>query len=199
MEAFVWDQRFVTGIDIVDEQHRRLVDITNRLGDVMLAGDAMSEGRLQVLFLELSGYAREHFRDEEVLMRETALDMRHIETHTMHHRQFVEQLAAMWRTRGAMKNPTETLHGFLSAWLAYHILGEDQSMARQIAQVSSGELPATAYDVESHVEDSATAALLKALGTLYHVLSEQNHDLAEANARLQREISAHHDDGRSAG
>ena len=188
MEAFVWDQRFVTGIEVVDEQHHRLVDITNRLGDVMLAGNAMSEGRMQVLFLELSTYAREHFHDEELLMRETGLDVRHIDTHTMHHHQFVEQLASMWRTRGAMKNPTETVHGFLSAWLAFHILGEDQAMARQIAQVRAGDSPTAAYEVTSHVEDNATAMLLNALGTLYHLLSEQNHDLAEANARLQHEI-----------
>lgn len=191
MEAFVWNQHFVTGIDIVDEQHHRLVDITNRLGDVMLAGDAMSESRLQVLFLELSGYAREHFRDEEELMREAGLDARHVETHTQHHHQFVAQLTEMWRTRGAMKNPTETVYGFLSAWLAFHILGEDQTMARQLARVKSGESPASAYEAESHAADKATAALLNALGTLYHVLSEQNHDLAEANARLQREIEAH--------
>jgi hemerythrin-like metal-binding protein len=191
MEAFVWDRRFITGIDVVDEQHHRLVDITNRLGDVMLAGDAMSDGRMQVLFLELSTYAREHFHDEEVLMRDMGLDARHIETHTMHHHQFVEQLASMWRARGAMKNSTETLHGFLSAWLAFHILGEDQVMARQIALVNAGEPPTFAYETTSRVEDNTTATLLDALGTLYHLLSEQNHDLAEANARLQHEIEAH--------
>lgn len=190
MEAFVWDQRFVTGIDIVDEQHHRLVDITNRLGDVMLAGDAMSEGRMQGLFFELSSYAREHFHDEEMLMREAGLDARHVETHASHHRQFVEQLATMWRARGAMTNPAETLHGFLAAWLAFHILGEDQVMARQIGLVKAGKTPAAAYEVASEIEDNATATLLKALGTLYHVLSAQNRDLAEANARLEREAEA---------
>jgi len=190
MEAFVWDQRFVTGIDVVDEQHHRLVDITNRLGDVMVAGDVVSGGRMQVLFLELSGYAREHFHDEEVLMREIGLDTRHIDTHTLHHHQFVEQLAAMWRTRGLMKNPTEILHGFLAAWLAFHILGEDHAMARQIAQIKAGESPVMAYESQLHVEDNATATLLDALGTLYHLLAQQNSDLAEANARLESAIEA---------
>lgn len=188
MEAFVWQPRFATGIDIVDEQHHRLMDITNRLGDVMLAGDAMSEGTMQLLFMELSGYAREHFHDEEVLMREAGIDPRHIELHTTHHHQFVEQLAAMWRSRGAMKNPTETVHGFLSAWLAFHILGEDQAMARQIALVQAGQSAPAAYEAQAAAEDSATATLLDAMGTLYHVLSEQNHELAEANDRLRREI-----------
>jgi hemerythrin-like metal-binding protein len=188
MEAFVWDQRFVTGIAVVDDQHHRLVDITNRLGDLMLAGGEMSEGKMQLLFMELSGYAREHFSDEESLMREAGLDPRHIAVHTKHHHEFVEQLAAMWRTRGAIRNPAETVHGFLSAWLAFHILGEDQAMARQIAFVQAGDSPAAAYKAQLYVEDSATATLLNALGTLYHLLSEQNRNLAEANARLEQEI-----------
>jgi two-component system, NtrC family, sensor kinase len=193
MEAFAWDQRFITGIEIVDAQHKRLVDIINRLGDAMLAGDPMSEGRLQILFLELSGYAREHFADEEQLMRDAGLDPRHIDAHTRHHHQFVEQLASMWRARAAMKNPAETLFGFLSAWLAFHILGEDQSMARQLALVESGDTAVIAYELESQPQDNSTAALLRALQTLYHVLADQNRDLAEANDRLQREIAAHRD------
>jgi two-component system, NtrC family, sensor kinase len=190
MQAFVWDQRFVTGIDIVDQQHHRLVDIINRLGEAMLAGDKMSEGQMQILFIELSGYAREHFSDEEQLMREAGLDPRHIDAHTSHHHQFVEQLASMWRARTAMKNPAETVLGFLSAWLAFHILGEDQSMARQLALVAAGESAVRAFEVESQPQDNSTAALLKALHTLYHVLAEQNRDLAEANDQLQRQIIA---------
>ncbi|MDP2810309.1 MAG: hemerythrin family protein [Rhodocyclaceae bacterium] len=193
METFVWDQRFVTGIDIVDQQHRRLVDIINRLGEVMLAGDTLSEGRMQIVFKQLSDYAREHFSDEEHLMREAGLDPRHIDAHKQHHHQFVEQLASMWRARGSMRSPAGTLHGFLTAWLAFHILGEDQSMTRQIALVNAGESATTAFEVESQPQDNSTDALLKALRTLYHVLSEQNRDLAEANDRLQREIAANRD------
>ena len=190
MEAFVWDRRFITGIESVDVQHKRLVDIINRLGDALLSNAPISEGRLQILFLELSGYAREHFADEEQLMRDGGLDPRHIDAHTRHHHQFVEQLAAMWRARAAMKNPAETLFGFLSAWLAFHILGEDQSMARQLALVEAGDSAAIAYELEAQPQDNSTAALLRALQTLYHVLAEQNRDLAEANDRLLREMAA---------
>jgi hemerythrin-like metal-binding protein len=195
MEAFVWDQRFVTGIEMVDRQHRRLVEIINQLGDVMLQGGELSEGRMQILFKQLSDYAREHFRDEEAMMREAGLDPRHIDMHTLHHHQFVEQLAAMWRARGAMKHPAETVFGFLSGWLAFHILGEDQSMARQLALIQSGGSAMAACEIEAQPEDNRTAALLNALRTLYHVLAEQNRDLAEANARLEREMAARQGSG----
>jgi hemerythrin-like metal-binding protein len=191
MEAFVWNRLFFTGIDIVDEQHRRLVDITNELGDLAVSGDPISEGRMQILFKQLSDYAREHFHDEEVLMREAGLDTRHIDQHIAHHHQFVEQLTAMWRGRGRMKHPAETIHDFLSAWLAFHILGEDQAMARQIARVKAGEAAAIAFELEAQPADSSAAILLQALQTLYHVLGEQNRELAEVNQRLLQEIAAH--------
>ena len=191
MEAFVWSPLFFTGIESVDTQHHRLVDITNELGDVALGGEEISEGRLQILFKALTDYAREHFQDEDDLMHASRLDSRHVEAHIKHHHQFVEQLLSMWRARGAMRHPAETIHDFLSAWLAFHILGEDQVMARQMARVKEGEAPEFAHEIESQPPDTATAALLRALHTLYHLLAEQNHELAETNERLQRELAAH--------
>lgn len=191
MDAFVWNQHFFTGIEVVDSQHHRLVDITNELGDVMLGGDEISEGRMQILFKQLADYAREHFHDEEALMRQVGLDARHVDLHVKHHHQFVEHLTSMWRARVAMKHPAETFHGFLSAWLAFHILGEDQVMARQMARVQAGESAAIAYELEMQAPDNSTAALLHALKTLFHLLAEQNHDLAEANQRLLKEIASH--------
>ncbi len=190
MEAFVWSSLFFTGIEKVDAQHHRLVDITNEIGDITLGAEEISEGRMQILFKQLADYAREHFHDEEVLMRQHGLDPRHVDAHIRHHHQFVEQLTSMWRARGAMRAPCETFHGFLSAWLAFHILGEDQVMARQIDRIKAGESAQLAYELESVPKDNSTAALLKALHTLYHLLSEQNRELAETNERLMRRMAS---------
>jgi two-component system NtrC family sensor kinase len=190
MEAFVWSSLFFTGIEKVDAQHHRLVDITNAIGDITLGAEEISEGRMQILFKQLADYAREHFHDEEVLMHQHGLDPRHVDAHIRHHHQFVEQLTSMWRARGTMKAPCETFHGFLSAWLAFHILGEDQVMARQIERIKAGESAQIAYELESVPKDNSTAALLNALHTLYHLLSEQNRELAETNERLIKRMAA---------
>jgi diguanylate cyclase with GGDEF domain len=44
-----------------------------------------------------------------------------------------------------MKDPKPTLPGFLVAWLSFHILGEDQAMATQIAAIRAGATPAATY------------------------------------------------------
>ncbi|MEW6164287.1 MAG: hemerythrin family protein [Pseudomonadota bacterium] len=193
METFVWNRHFFTGIELVDSQHRRLVEITNELGEVMRTGDEMSEGRMQILFKELADYAREHFHDEEGVMRKAGVDARHVEAHVGHHHQFVEQLTSMWRARTSMRHPAEVFHGFLSAWLTCHILGEDQVMARQMARIEAGESPEVAYELEKQPPDNGTAVLLDALRNVFHLLAEQNRDLAEAHQRLLKEIAAHRD------
>lgn len=188
MQAFVWDDRFVTGIEIVDHQHRHLVDVVNQVGDLLLGGSQVTEGAIQALFKQLADYAVQHFADEERLMKESSVDPRHAEVHIRHHKDFIQQVVAMWKSRATMKNPAEVLHGFLTAWLTFHILSEDQDMAHQIALVKAGKTPDVAFDLEHHQVDSSTSALLDALHKLYHVLSVTNQDLAESNVRLEEKV-----------
>jgi hypothetical protein len=41
VDAFVWTERFETGIEFVDRQHRQLVDTTNQLGELLLVGEGI--------------------------------------------------------------------------------------------------------------------------------------------------------------
>jgi len=188
MDAFVWNQRFVTGLDKVDEQHHHLVDVVNLVGD-MLVAEHSSEDDLQTIFKQLAEYARFHFAEEERLMDEVGIDPRHNKAHREHHAQFIEQVVQMWRSRATMGNPSEVLHGFLSSWLTFHILDEDQSMARQIAAIRAGASPEHAYGIEIQSGDNNVAALLGALHKLYHLLTLQNHELAETNLGLEQNVA----------
>ena len=189
MQTFVWDRHFTTGLELVDRQHRYLVDLINRLGESLVDG-TKDDNALQEIFTQLSDYARYHFAEEEGLMAEAAVSAEHIDSHRQHHSQFIEEISRMWKSRSAMNNPAETLHGFLAAWLGFHILGEDRAMARQIASIRTGVSPAAAYGLEAAAEDNATHVLLQAVGSLYHILSEQNRELAQANSRLEGRVAA---------
>ncbi|MDK9702730.1 MAG: bacteriohemerythrin [Sulfuritalea sp.] len=190
MEAFVWDQHFTTGLERVDQEHRQLVALINQLGEALIGGQVQDPESLQTIFGQLADYARQHFAEEERLMVETGVSPLHRDPHRRHHGEFVEQLSTMWASRNSMANAAETLHAFLRSWLGFHILGEDQSMARQIALIRGGKSPDRAYEeVHSVRGDNATAALLTALHNLYHVLSEQNRNLAAANFWLEERVA----------
>ena len=188
MDAFVWDTRFETGLATVDRQHHHLVELVNKVGDYLLASSG-DEAALESVFAELAAYATEHFAEEERLMAAAAIDSRHTLAHTQHHQDFVRQLGSMWRRRDQVSDPAAMLHGFLASWLTMHILGEDQIMARMIADIARGSKPAEAFEREAGQSENSVSALLDALHKLYHVLSAQNRDLAEANQSLEDKVN----------
>lgn len=190
METFVWDQNFITGLPQVDEQHHALVDLFNELNQSLFDSPNLADHNkvLDDIFQRLIEYTRVHFSEEEALMRDEGLEKRHIDAHKELHRSFVEQMNTMWSRRHEMSDPAETFVGFLVAWLGLHILGIDQSMARQINMIRSGCSPAEAFAHEQAWHDKGTQALLKMIGRLYHVLSEQNAELAQANLRLEERV-----------
>ncbi|MFY9326749.1 MAG: bacteriohemerythrin [Georgfuchsia sp.] len=189
METFVWNRHFTTGLEQVDQQHRFLVNLINRLGETLIEGGGQKSELLLATFTQLTDYARYHFAEEERLMQQYGVALRHREPHLRHHVRFIEQLSTMWNSRNAMTNPADTLHGFLRSWLGFHILGVDQSLARQITLIRKGTSPDQAYEIELAREDNATAALLQAMNNLYQVLSEQNRDLVAANLHLEERVA----------
>lgn len=186
METFVWSERFVTGEAGVDAEHRELVRIVNRVGS-MQAGEtdaAAFDGILD----ELIGYAANHFAHEEELMAGLACDPRHVERHAKIHRDFAEQVVNM-RAVAAGKADIEYLLRFLTNWLAYHILGTDQAMARQLADIRAGMSPAAAYVAEEgRIADPATASLLEAVNSLCGVLGGRNRALVDLNRQLEERV-----------
>ncbi len=188
MAAFVWNDVFVTGIDPIDRQHHQLVDLINRLSNSLADGGSVGETELAGTFDALRDYAQFHFAEEEKIMSESGVDSGYQEAHRDAHAQFIEQIASMWNSRRAMSNPSETILGYLSPWLAQHILGTDQSLARQIELIKSGQSPAQALLMQAHKEDPKAAILLHAMNDLYHALSRQNFDLAAANRSLEQRV-----------
>ncbi|MBI4692498.1 MAG: bacteriohemerythrin [Gammaproteobacteria bacterium] len=188
METFVWDRHFTTDLDTVDDQHHALVDLINRLGEHLVAGPA-DDTDLEAIFGQLAEYAIYHFAEEENLMAASGVDPRHVDEHKDLHRRFVNQVQSMWHARRTIATATTVLHEFLAAWLSFHILGEDQAMARQIKRIAEGESPGVAYAREADPVDNATTALLGALRNLYHVLSAQNDDLVIANRNLEQRVA----------
>ena len=168
MSAFVWEESFVTGLPSVDEQHRGLVALFNELNQSLFGGVSTTDAELETLFRHLTDYAQYHFADEEGLMGRANLDSRHIKAHCEEHAQFVEQVHSMWTARHILKLPAETIMGFLTSWLSLHILGVDQSMARQNA-----DLVAANAQLEARVQERTEA------------LERSNDELQQANEQLR--------------
>lgn len=189
MESFKWGKEFVTGIPKVDTQHRELVSMVNNFGKV-IAENTSTGDYLFTIFGKLAAYAREHFDTEEQLMGQVQVDARHIKSHIQQHADFVTDVSSIAESIDVDKpKDIRILLEFLIHWLAYHILGTDQNMARQIAQIQAGETSEAAYNNGEKEANSSTEPLVAALSGLFAIVSKRNKALGELNRTLEIRVA----------
>ncbi len=190
MESFCWNSNFLTGLQSVDEQHRRLVDLINRFSD-LLCENVVAFDDVGRLFDEVASYTQYHFQNEESLMIDVAIDPRHFAHHREAHQDFLKEVLLLHE--GMSEENLESakhLLEFLVNWLVYHILGTDQNMARQILSIQSGASSEQAYEKEERQSQSSTEPLLKALNNLFSQVSERNKTLLKLNESLEEKVAA---------
>lgn len=188
--SFSWNERYVTGIGEVDDQHRTLVDLINRLGALLTGSAGASAADIETLFGQLADYAVYHFREEEGLMHAAGIDVRHVALHCEAHASFLDEVTRMHD--GLLDgNPdaARLLLRFLTHWLAYHIFGQDQVMARQMRAVAAGATAEEAFLATEKDHDPATEALLGALNGLFRQVSDRNRELVALNQTLETRVA----------
>lgn len=187
LDAFIWSDKYATGLETIDAQHRGLVDRINAFGDLIARG--VAEGPVvSALLTDLVGYAHAHFFEEESLMMREGIDDRFLAQQQGQHQSFLTQVESMCAT--ASKDSSPALFRFLVGWLASHILGTDQQMARQLAHLSDGLSAAAAFEREYRPVDESSAVLLDAVDDLMHLIRARNEELERLNADLEQRVEA---------
>jgi len=190
IESFRWGPGFLTGIETVDRQHKKLVDLINRLGTLVSQGQTIDSPEVAAVYTELFDYAAHHFREEERTMLKGGIDPRHVSAHQAEHANFLSELAQLRDEAGPSRSDSlEPLLGFLVNWLAYHILGIDQSMARQLEAIGNGQDARAAHNGEKNQFSNESEPLVAALSGLFRLLSRRGRALREANRNLEQQVA----------
>ncbi len=185
MESFVWGEHFLTGLATVDKEHRHLINILNAFGTSLTENNLQNQD-VKRTFKKLAAYTQYHFTNEEILMQEMNVDSRHLEAHRVEHQNFVRDVQALMAGNYPDNiQVDQVLLTFLIQWVAYHILGSDQRMARQVIFIRNGLSPEDAFLEEKKKESAPTEALLTALKNLYQQVAQRNRALVELNASLK--------------
>lgn len=183
MPAFLWSSLFETGMPEVDAQHQQLVDLVNRLGDDVNSGDPL---RIDQALADLADYTVYHFRSEEGMMDAAGVAPAHADRHRTTHKRFVAQVVGWINRRQAGEDvQLGVLVEFLANWLVFHILGDDQSLGRQVRAIREGADPVQACADDRASEDPRTGILLSALRSLYAGLAVRNEELVSAQESLK--------------
>ena len=122
-----WQNSYALGLEEIDEQHKMLFDIMNRIWEgIVRNADATTIGSA---LEDLERYTVLHFTEEETFMR--SIGYPQIDAHVALHRRFVQKLTdAKAKPEQGDRTSLELLH-FLRDWLVNHILVEDKRYVTQ--------------------------------------------------------------------
>ncbi len=124
MTFFRWTDELALGIDVIDRQHRRLVDLIRSLHEDILDKRHTRESTAEVLE-ELFLYAAIHFREEERLMEECGYP--DIDNHRQEHVFFLNKIKDLdMKFRSGSVTVNMELMDFMKTWLQYHIKVTDR-------------------------------------------------------------------------
>lgn len=134
MEIFPWMNDYCVGIGQFDQEHKRLVELTNQLYSGVIDGNVAVVTPQVIAGLE--EYALNHMKHEEEVM--ASLNYPHRARHEAQHawfgkcvRDFRQQCEDLRGSIGIIDVARE-LSAFLKNWLAGHMRGEDQELGNYL-------------------------------------------------------------------
>ena len=132
MKDIVWDHVLSVGVDEIDDDHRRLVDIFNILNHSVMEGDAPEY--LAAVLEELINCTAWHFSHEERLMLKYGY--KDLEEHKIEHQELVNSARELQqKILQAGKLVVDEDLEYLERWLTAHILTDDMRLGSYLSQV----------------------------------------------------------------
>jgi len=127
MPRMIWQDDLNTGIKVIDNQHRRIVEMINHLHDAMEHRDRRE---ISDILDELVDYTLSHFTFEESLMEDAGYEF--TRAHKRVHEVFVKRVSEYrLRFRTGEEIGNELLHT-LSHWLFNHIRNDDKAIVDSV-------------------------------------------------------------------
>jgi hemerythrin len=129
MTMMYWTPEIAVGVEVIDNQHKALIERVNSLVTAIETG--REEEEIGRLFEFLKDYTQTHFAAEERLMRDRTYS--EMDAHVAEHREFRATLAQL-EARMAVEGMTAVLcRGFedtIIDWLFDHICQRDRAFGK---------------------------------------------------------------------
>lgn len=122
-----WSSELETGIDVIDNQHRRIVEYINQLHDAI-----EHQGREQVgtVLEELVEYTLSHFAFEEDLQEQSGYPFAH--AHSKVHELFKRRVVEFQQRFELGEDIARQLLTLLHTWLINHIKRDDMDYVETV-------------------------------------------------------------------
>jgi hemerythrin len=126
-----WVDRYSLGIPIIDEQHKKLVEMTNDLYRGCLLGDDAARDYFMKAVHSVVGYVKYHFAAEEKIMEKIKYPA--MAEHKKEHEGFVKKVFEEVKSfEGGKKFVPNVFVRYLKDWILAHIAVQDKKYAEYI-------------------------------------------------------------------
>jgi len=134
----VWKDSYLVGVELIDDQHKRLFRAVTDLKDnIDILDNAHYKKQLYETITFLKDYCHTHFSDEQEYLQ--SIGFKGYEAHKKLHDRLLDSVTE-YRNKLLRTNfdrqVVESFLGFLTTWLIYHIGVEDQQIPKK-EQISS--------------------------------------------------------------
>ena len=127
MALLVWQDDLNTGVEVIDHQHMRIVEMLNHLHVTQKSMERVAVGEV---IDELIDYTLSHFAFEEELMEEAGYPF--CAAHKRVHEVFIKRVSEYRMRFESGEDITDDLRNMLSRWLFNHIRGDDKAYAKHV-------------------------------------------------------------------
>ncbi|XPV69556.1 MAG: bacteriohemerythrin [Halarcobacter sp.] len=186
IDIIPWNDSFNTGIEIVDQQHKKLVDIINNLATQF----AYNSNSIDInnIFNELIDYTNYHFNSEETIWNKYINNKESEIKHQKIHKNFIQELKKLIKKakNSTIEEIAENILDFLVQWLVSHILESDRFMAYKVMSLKKGKSYEEAYKEAQKRMDGNTKKLTSLVMSMYKVLSTNTLKLLRESAKQQK-------------
>jgi len=183
-EVFPWNKNFETGIEIIDEQHKKLVYLLNELANSLVREDM---SKVNDAFAELADYAHYHFQQEEAIWSNYLGDDSWFISHQLSHSSFLPRVLELKGIEGGSpsQDVVEAVVKFLIRWLAFHIIDDDKRLALVVTSMDAGSTLEEAKILADRKMNGSFRVLIETVLKMYDGLSTRTLDLMrERRARI---------------
>ncbi|MDR3161296.1 MAG: bacteriohemerythrin [Spirochaetaceae bacterium] len=126
-----WDDRYLVGIPLVDDQHKELIRLTNTLYESCLQGDEAARASFKEAIRATVEYVKFHFGAEEQILKN--VNYPGFAIHKKEHEEFVKQVLEEVKNFEEGKKFVPNLFvRFLRDWTLTHIAVSDKKYAEYI-------------------------------------------------------------------
>ena len=125
----VWEKRFYTHIPEIDSQHKKIVELVNKI-NFQLKTSARPANAVKEVLIELKNYVKDHFAFEEKMFDNS--DYPYTELHKAKHVRFTNHIVELTNQYKSSPINIRMILSMLIEWFIEHIAGTDMEYVEYV-------------------------------------------------------------------